>query len=62
MPLENLEQYVSDFGSSDYSRDSDAMPNSHQQYSDPDATSSESEDDGSAAQQFDGPSDSDDSA
>jgi hypothetical protein len=40
IPLENLEQYGSDFGSSDNSRGSGAMPNYHQQCSDPNATSS----------------------
>ncbi len=58
MPRENLEQYDSDFGSSDNSQDSGAMPNSQQQCFDPNTASLESEDNSSAAQQFDGPSDS----
>jgi hypothetical protein len=35
MPLEDLEQYGSDSGSSNDSRDLDTMPNSRKQYSDP---------------------------
>ncbi len=59
MALEDLKQYGSDSGFSDDSPDSDAMPNSQKQSFNPNATSSESEDDRSAAQKFDWPSDSD---
>jgi hypothetical protein len=44
MPLEELEQYDSDSGSSNDSPDSEAMPN-RKQNSHPNSTSSESEDD-----------------
>ncbi len=64
MPLEDLDAYGSDSGSSIHSRNSDALPKCRQYDSDPNANDadSESELDRSEAQKFDRLSDSNDSS
>ena len=54
MPLEGLNVYGSDSGSSIHSHNSDAVPECRQYDSDPYATDSDSQVEGSEAQKFDG--------
>ena len=54
MPLEGLDAYGSDSGSSIHSRNSDAVPKCRQYDSDPNATDADFEVDRSEAQKFDG--------
>ncbi len=58
MPFEDLGQHGSDSGSSDYSPDSDVMPNYCTHSSDSDAFSLDPEDDRISPQKHDGHSDS----
>jgi hypothetical protein len=62
MPLEDLNAYGSDSGSSIHSRHSDAVPKCRQYDSDPNATDADSEINRSEAEKFDGLSDSNDSS
>ena len=54
MPLEDLDAYGSDSGSSIHSRNSDALPKCRQYDSDPNATDANSEVNRTGAQKFDG--------
>jgi hypothetical protein len=59
MPLEDLEAYGSDSGSSDHASNSSDEPKTQQYDTKASATEAESNDDRSEEQKFDGQSDSD---